>query len=329
MAHTNLDTRRRLLSTLHKGATLASRRHLENQGRDGSSVYERAREAQERRAQQAMQAATDHMMPKQFLEAREEHARARLRGSAKGRDALVETSIQSAIKNGVFDQIEGSGRPFAPRVDNPYEDMSGMRVAHRVLKNAGSAPAWVEQNRVIRDALHKARLRLEEAWITHSLSSLPLHKFGHGQLGAPAGPAAAGAAAGASAAHDGNGEHGRSRGPAERAALTAASSASSTAASSASSTVTHPAPPPPPAASTGELLPTPLEEPCPVATQWATAVHAFSDDIGSINKQIRSYNLIAPSAVPHLFPVLVVDEIADLRASPPPRWLSPASSRLP
>ena len=67
---------RRLSSSSRARAAVQSRRHLEYQGEDGASIFERARETQDRRAQQAMQSATDHLMPKEAIEAREEHMRA-------------------------------------------------------------------------------------------------------------------------------------------------------------------------------------------------------------------------------------------------------------
>ena len=59
-----------------------------------------------------MQSATDYMMPKATLEAREAHARARLRSSVKGRDMLVESAIQSALASGDLKNLHGKGRPL-------------------------------------------------------------------------------------------------------------------------------------------------------------------------------------------------------------------------
>ena len=47
-----------------------------------------------------------------------------------------------------------------------------MRVAHRILKNAGCAPAWVEQGKRIRLLLlREARGELEDVWIDQLASS--------------------------------------------------------------------------------------------------------------------------------------------------------------
>lgn len=183
-----------------------------------------------------MQHATDHMMPKVTLEARQEHARAKLRSSIQGRDALVESSIQRGLKDGAFDGLHGAGKPLAQREYNPYEEMAGMSVAHRVLKNAGAAPAWVEHGRSIRRAHASARFRLEDAWLAVRYGS----------------------------------------------ALAAA---------------TQPSRP------IGD-------EQCPLAARWAAALHDFEGELDAVNKQIRTYNLIAPGSATHLMRLDAEAELA-------------------
>ena len=143
---------------------VASKRHLEYEGDDGASIFDRQREALDRRAQRAMQSATDYMMPNATLEAREAHARARLRSSVKGRDMLVESAIQNAFKNGELDDLYGKGKPFEQREENVFEDLAGMAVAHRILKSAGTASVWVEQGKKIRLDLAASRSRLARAY---------------------------------------------------------------------------------------------------------------------------------------------------------------------
>ena len=250
-----------MLSSLYKVAPLASRKRLEHQAGNGS-IYERARETQERRAQAAMQAATDHMMPKMAIEARDEHLKARLRTSARGRDSLVESAIQNALQTGAFDNLQGSGKPFAPREENPYEEMSGMGVVHRVLKHNGSAPAWVTQNRKIRDSILEARIGLEDAFVAQKVgSAFEQSAFEH-ETPSPA-----------SAATDDAASSSQTRGAHDGANL---------------------------------------ERQCPLAARWAAAVHAFSSEAAAINKQILKYNLIAPPAVPHMFPLVVENELVSL-----------------
>jgi hypothetical protein len=60
----------------------------------------------------------------------------------KGLDDLIERRIREAQQRGDFDGLPGAGKPL------PEEDMTGvpqeLRVAIRVLRNAGCVPAEVE-----------------------------------------------------------------------------------------------------------------------------------------------------------------------------------------
>ena len=47
------------------------------------------------------------------------------------------------MSEGAFDNLTGKGRPLNLE-EKPYEDPS-MRMAHRLLRNNGFAPAWVEE----------------------------------------------------------------------------------------------------------------------------------------------------------------------------------------
>lgn len=60
---------------------------------------------------------------------------------------VAERKIREAIEEGVFDCLEGSGRPLDLR-ENPFEDPS-QRMAHRLLKNNGFAPGWILEAREI------------------------------------------------------------------------------------------------------------------------------------------------------------------------------------
>jgi len=57
-------------------------------------------------------------------------------------DDLVESRIRDALERGEFDALPGSGRPL------PDEDLTGvpddLRVAFRILKNAGCVPVELE-----------------------------------------------------------------------------------------------------------------------------------------------------------------------------------------
>ncbi|MFL9863081.1 DUF1992 domain-containing protein [Paraburkholderia fungorum] len=64
-------------------------------------------------------------------------------------DALVEQRIAAAAARGEFDDLPGAGAPL------PLEDdvlvPEEVRVANRILKNAGFVPPAVEQLRALRD----------------------------------------------------------------------------------------------------------------------------------------------------------------------------------
>jgi hypothetical protein len=74
---------------------------------------------------------------------------------------VAERRIQEAIDDGKFDNLPGKGKPI-----NLEEDMSSpphLRVANRILKNAGVLPDWMQLDADIdreRESLKKAWTRL-------------------------------------------------------------------------------------------------------------------------------------------------------------------------
>ena len=60
-----------------------------------------------------------------------------------GLDALVERRIQAAIARGEFDGLPGAGRPLA--LDDDPLVPEELRVAYRLLKNAGYVPPELAQ----------------------------------------------------------------------------------------------------------------------------------------------------------------------------------------
>lgn len=64
-------------------------------------------------------------------------------GSFPGLDALIEQRIAEAIARGEFDDLPGAGRPLA--LDDDPLVPEEVRVAHRILKNAGFVPPELEQ----------------------------------------------------------------------------------------------------------------------------------------------------------------------------------------
>jgi hypothetical protein len=64
-------------------------------------------------------------------------------------DALVEQRISAAVARGAFDDLPGAGAPLA--FDDDALVPEEVRVANRILKNAGFVPPAVEQLRALRD----------------------------------------------------------------------------------------------------------------------------------------------------------------------------------
>jgi hypothetical protein len=68
-------------------------------------------------------------------------------------DALVEQRIAAAAARGEFDDLPGTGAP--QELDDEPMVPEEVRVANRILKNAGFVPPAVEQLRALRDLEHE------------------------------------------------------------------------------------------------------------------------------------------------------------------------------
>lgn len=83
------------------------------------------------------------------------------------RETLVERQIREAMEEGAFDGLPHQGRPL------PLEDDSAAgawALAHRMLKNAGAAPPWVESDKEVRALLARRDERLARAPLVGPLS---------------------------------------------------------------------------------------------------------------------------------------------------------------
>ena len=60
---------------------------------------------------------------------------------------IAERKIREAMDEGAFERLDGAGQPLHLE-ENPFEDPS-LRMAHRLLRNNGFAPAWIEESREI------------------------------------------------------------------------------------------------------------------------------------------------------------------------------------
>lgn len=62
-------------------------------------------------------------------------------------ELVAERKIQEAMEEGVFDHLEGEGKPL-DLSENPFVDPED-RMANLLLKNNGFAPGWIEEAKEI------------------------------------------------------------------------------------------------------------------------------------------------------------------------------------
>ncbi len=73
-------------------------------------------------------------------------------------ESLIDQKIREAMEQGEFDNLPGKGQPI-DLSENPFEDPD-WRTAHRLLRNAGFAPGWIEERKDIDADLALARTEL-------------------------------------------------------------------------------------------------------------------------------------------------------------------------
>ena len=78
-------------------------------------------------------------------------------------ESLIDQKIREAMEQGEFDDLPGKGKPVDTS-ENPFEDPE-LRLAHRILRNAGFAPSWIEERKDIEAELQTARNQLSKAWL--------------------------------------------------------------------------------------------------------------------------------------------------------------------
>jgi len=78
-------------------------------------------------------------------------------------ESLVDQKIREAMEQGEFDDLEGKGKPLDTS-ENPFEDPE-LRLAHRILRNAGFAPSWIEERKDFDSELETARRQLSQVWL--------------------------------------------------------------------------------------------------------------------------------------------------------------------
>ena len=98
-------------------------------------------------------------------------------------DTIAEERIQAAMRRGEFDNLQGAGKPL--ELDDDRLVPPELRMAFRILKNAGFVPPEVELLREARDLeravmlaesdAEKRRLALKLSLIETRLSARGLH----------------------------------------------------------------------------------------------------------------------------------------------------------
>jgi hypothetical protein len=73
------------------------------------------------------------------------------------RETLVERQIRAAIEEGSFDGLPHQGSRLPLEDDSAAGDRA---LAHRILRNAGVAPAWIEADKAVRALLDERDRRL-------------------------------------------------------------------------------------------------------------------------------------------------------------------------
>ncbi len=77
-------------------------------------------------------------------------------------ESMAEKMLREAIEAGEFDDLPGKGQPV-DLSENPFEDPD-LRVVHKLLCEAGFAPAWIEERKDIDAVFEAARETLTRAW---------------------------------------------------------------------------------------------------------------------------------------------------------------------
>ena len=76
-------------------------------------------------------------------------------------EPLIDRLIRESMERGEFDDLPGSGEPI-DLSENPYEKPE-LRSVHRLLRNAGFAPAWIEERKDIENQFQQAYSILRRA----------------------------------------------------------------------------------------------------------------------------------------------------------------------
>ncbi len=74
-------------------------------------------------------------------------------------EGVADKAIREAIERGDFENLPGQGKPL-DLSENPFTPRE-WRLAYKILKDAGAAPEWIEQDKEIRGELQALAAMLE------------------------------------------------------------------------------------------------------------------------------------------------------------------------
>src|SRR5260370_27565205 len=77
-------------------------------------------------------------------------------------ESLIDQKIREAMEQAEFDDLAGKGKQV-DAYENPFEDPE-LRLAHRLLRNAGFAPSWIEERKDIDAEFEIERNQLTRVW---------------------------------------------------------------------------------------------------------------------------------------------------------------------
>lgn len=83
----------------------------------------------------------------------------------------IDEILQSAMENGEFDNLPGSGKPLSQKPPGAHEDPT-TRMAHRIMKDNEVLPPWIAERNEIKRHLDRAREKLSRAWAWRQDASL-------------------------------------------------------------------------------------------------------------------------------------------------------------
>jgi hypothetical protein len=75
----------------------------------------------------------------------------------------LDDAVNRAVESGAFENLKGTGKPLNLGKENPFEDPS-MRLANRILKEAGYTLPWIADRNDLFADIEKMRTQLRNGW---------------------------------------------------------------------------------------------------------------------------------------------------------------------